>query len=165
MIEVNYKKNKFIVDERSFQSLNSKGFGTKIDNLNFLDIYEATYLLEKKKIKIISSDKEWNIEDIERKKQFSLNEYLVYKDLKSKGYQVKSGFKYGFSFRVYDKGIKEGDDHSLWLVEILYENDKEKIKDFSAKNRIANTTRKKMLMAIVDNENNITYYESSWKRM
>lgn len=106
-----------------------------------------------------------NFKEILVKTNINYQDYLIYKDLKSKGYEVKSGLKYGFRFRIYDKGIKKGDDHSLWVVEPVNENEIYKIKDFIGKNRIAHTTRKKMLLGIVDNEKNITYLEVQWKRM
>jgi tRNA-intron lyase len=77
--------------------------------------------------------------------------------------QVKSGLKYGFRFRVYDKGIREGDDHSLWLVEPVLEVDSFKVKDIAGKNRIAHSTKKKVLFGIVDNEGAVTYLETSWR--
>jgi tRNA-intron endonuclease len=36
--------------------------------------------------------------------------------------------------------------------------------DFSAKNRIAHSTKKNLLIAIVDEEGDVSYYEVSWKR-
>lgn len=165
MIEVEMIKNDFIVDEKGFQSLNSKGFGKKSNTFNSLDIYEAAFLLEKGKIEIKLKNRDISFEDIKRNKNFDMKEYITYKDLKSKGYQVKSGIKYGFSFRVYDKGIKEGEDHSLWLVKVVGENEKEKIRDLAGNNRVANSTRKKMILSIVDNEYDVTYIEMNWKRM
>jgi len=36
--------------------------------------------------------------------------------------------------------------------------------DFAAKNRVAHSTRKRLLMAIVDDENCPTFYEIKWVR-
>ncbi|HLC22649.1 MAG TPA: hypothetical protein VJJ79_02655 [Candidatus Nanoarchaeia archaeon] len=36
--------------------------------------------------------------------------------------------------------------------------------EFAAKNRVAHSTRKKLLIAIVDDENDVTYYSISWTR-
>jgi tRNA-intron endonuclease len=178
MIEIELVGDLFIVDQQSSQALLSKGFGKKDNNLFQLEPCEVLYLIEKKKAKVLETDdnkitskfrksktKELSFKQVLKRKQVSINDYIVYKDLKSKGYQVKSGLKYGFRFRVYDKGIKKGDDHSLWLVEPITETDNLKIKDIAGKNRIAHTTRKKMLFAIVDNEDSVTYLETSWKRL
>jgi len=36
--------------------------------------------------------------------------------------------------------------------------------EFSAKNRVAHSTRKRLLIAIVDEEGDVTYYEIKWTR-
>jgi len=36
------------------------------------------------------------------------------------------------------------------------------LQDFSAKNRVAHSTKKNLLIGIVDEENDVTYYEISW---
>ncbi len=90
---------------------------------------------------------------------------MVYEDLKSKGYNVKSGLKFGFLFRVYDKGIKLGEDHSLWLVDVVRESENVKIRDLISKNRVSHSANKRMILAVVDFENGITYLQNSWKRM
>ncbi|MBU3941057.1 MAG: tRNA-intron lyase, partial [Nanoarchaeota archaeon] len=36
--------------------------------------------------------------------------------------------------------------------------------EFSAKNRVAHSTKKNLLIGIVDEENDVTYYEVKWVR-
>lgn len=85
--------------------------------------------------------------------------------MKIKGYQIKSGAKYGFTFRIYDKGTKSSNDHSLWLVDIFKENKSLSFREILGKNRVAHSTNKKMIFAIFDEDKSITYLENSWKRM
>ena len=111
--------------------------------------YEALYLIENKKA--------------ESKKKIKLNKqqqnnYLVFKDLRKKGYIIKTGLKFGTEFRVY----KKKDKHSNWLVEVI--DKKINLKDFISKNRIAHSIGKKFLLAIVDSQKDITYYEVGWKK-
>lgn len=172
MIKIQIRKNKFYVDESLIQNLNSKGFGnnipitsTKIKNKIFeINPIEILFLFDKKKI-IFDEELNINFEKLLKITKIDLSKYIVYKDLKTRGYNVKTGLKYGFDFRVYDKGIKIGEDHSLWLVDVIEEKDKLKIKDLTGKNRIAHSANKKMLFAIVDFENSVTYLENSWKRL
>lgn len=166
MIIIEMRKSKFLVeDEKKQNHLLSKGFGERLERLFVLSAYEALYLVEKGKGKIMRGDKELGASDIYKEKGFSLPEYLVYKDLRLKGYNIKSGLKYGYPFRVYEKGVKAGEDHAQWLVEVFEETKSLKIRDVAGKNRVAHSTNKKMLFAIVDSENSITYIENSWKRM
>lgn len=166
-IEVKYSNKSFLIDKINFQSLNSKGYGKKEGDIYTLDYYEALYLLEKGNILVLenNTNNKLSFEKIITKIKIDIKNYLIYKDLRTKGYIVKSGLKYGFTFRVYDKGIKLKEDHSLWLVEGVFEKDKILIKDLTGKNRTAHSAKKKMILAIVDLENGITYLENNWKRL
>ncbi|MGM5483668.1 MAG: tRNA-intron lyase [Nanobdellota archaeon] len=144
-------------------------YGVLLDNGQLqLSFYEGIYLHEKKKITI--SDRKGSLELdklLKKAKRFEklfLTKYMVYKDLRSKGYIVKTALKFGADFRVYDKGIKPGEDHAKWIVYAVPENKVFSWHDFSAKNRVAHSTKKRLLMAVADSENSVTYYEVRWIR-
>ena len=88
--------------------------------------------------------------------------YCVFKDLREKGYIVKTALKYGAEFMVYDKGIKPGEDHSKWILFPVFETNTLTWQEFAAKNRVAHSTKKNLLMGIVDEKNEVTYYEIQW---
>ena len=88
--------------------------------------------------------------------------YAVFKDLREKGYIVKTALKFGADFRVYPKGVKPGKKHAKWIVFVEHETGKLTWHEFAAKNRVAHSTRKNLLLAIVDEEGDITYYEVRW---
>ncbi len=90
--------------------------------------------------------------------------YPVYKDLREKGYVIKTALKFGADFRVYDKGERPGKKHAKWIVFVDHESKKITWHEFSAKNRVAHSTKKNLLLAIADEENDITYYEVKWIR-
>jgi tRNA-intron endonuclease len=90
--------------------------------------------------------------------------YCVFKDLRSRGYIVKTALKFGADFRVYDRGIKPGEDHAKWIVYPVSEGASLTWFEFSAKNRVAHSTRKRLLMGIVDAEGDVTFYEIRWLR-
>ena len=90
--------------------------------------------------------------------------YPVYKDLRERGYVVKTALKFGADFRVYEKGKKPGEAHAKWVVFADHESSKLTWHEFSAKNRVAHSTKKNLLLAIVDEEGDISYYEVSWKK-
>ncbi len=128
-------------------------------------IYEAIYLIEKKKMELIpKKTKEDLIKKFSRNDKRILAKYLVFKDLKDKNYTVKTALKFGADFRVYAKGKKPSEDHSKWVVFVNNENEKLNWHDFVAKNRVAHSTKKKLLLGIVDEEEDITYYEVDWTK-
>ncbi len=90
--------------------------------------------------------------------------YVVFKDLRKRGYIVKTALKFGADFRVYDRGVKPGEDHARWIVYPVYESGSVTWYEFSAKNRVAHSTRKRLLVACVDAEGDVTYWELRWIR-
>ncbi len=139
---------------------------TKVQ-LNFL---EALFLLEKNKIIILDGkNKEYDFDRFVKKvskldKRFWVK-YCVFKDFRAKGYIIKTALKFGAEFRVYNKGVKPGEDHARWVVFPVNESEALTWYEFSAKNRVAHSTKKKLLLAIVDGENDITYYEVGWTKI
>jgi len=148
-------------------SLYSKSsFGEKIEEKIKYSLLEALFLFEKGKIEIFTKNKSLskqelinNLQKIDEKIQIK---YSVFKDLREKGYVVKTALKFGAEFRVYDKGAKPGDKHAKWIVFTDHESKKLTWHEFSSKNRIAHSTKKNLLLAIVDEEGDVTYYEVKW---
>ena len=127
---------------------------------------EVLFLIEKGKMDILSRNKKIPKKDLMNKfrridKKIQIK-YPVFKDLREKGYVVKTALKFGADFRVYDKGSKPGKTHAKWIVFTEHESSKLNWHEFSAKNRVAHSTKKKLLLAIIDEESDITYYEVSW---
>jgi len=134
-----------------------------------LSLLEALYLFEKNKLEIKSeAGRKIAFESFLRKaKKVEPNfwvRYCVFKDIRNRGYIIKTALKFGADFRVYDRGIKPGEDHAKWVVFPVHEASVLTWHDFSAKNRVAHSTKKRLLIGVVDDENDCTYYEVKWTR-
>lgn len=129
---------------------------------------EAILLSEEGKLEIYEKSKKLSLkkflEKIKDKDSKIMTKYIVFKDLRKKGYIVKTALKFGAEFRVYDKGSKPGEEHAKWILYPVKETDTLTWHDFSAKNRVAHSTKKKLLIAVVDEEEDVTYYEVGWIR-
>lgn len=165
MIKVESVSGSFFAKKDDFHNFFSKGYGVDCGKRYELGLYEVFFLTEKGKIEVFRNGKKLDFEDISRMRGFLMKDYVVYRDLRNRGYVVRSGLKYGFVFRVYDKGVKEGVGHSLWFVEPIGEREKVGMRDFTGRVRIAHNARKKVLLAIVDDEGSVTYIETDWKRL
>ncbi|MBQ2353337.1 MAG: tRNA-intron lyase, partial [Methanobrevibacter sp.] len=86
------------------------------------------------------------------------------RDLKDRGYVIKTGFKYGSEFRLYNRGGGPGEGHSDYLVKIIFENYDINVLDFASYVRVSHGVNKKLLLAIVDEDFDITYYNVEWTR-
>ena len=143
-------------------------YGEIKDNKIQYSLVEGLYLLEKERVDILDGKKKINFDDfvkkaVKKEKNF-WTRYVAYRDIRNRGYIVKTALKFGADFRIYDRGIKPGEDHAKWIMYPVKETDSMTWYEFSAKNRVAHSTRKRLLLAIVDDENDCTYYEVSWTR-
>ena len=144
-------------------------FGELKENKITYSLVEALYLLEKKKMDIFDNKKKPLSYDEFLRKARKIEptfwvRYCVFRDLRSRGYIVKTALKFGADFRVYDRGIKPGEDHAKWIVYPTHEAEGLTWFEFSAKNRVAHSTRKRLMLGIVDAEEDVTYYECRWIR-
>jgi len=116
-------------------------FGELVDNKVQYSISEALYLFEKGKLELFSRNKKLTEKEIMNKlgkidKRIQ-TKYPIFKDLRERGYIVKTALKFGADFRVYDKGQRPGKKHAKWIVFIDHESKKITWHEFSAKNRVA----------------------------
>ncbi len=151
-------------DSNAF-SLNKKSFFGEADGEKIVyQLSEALYLFDTGKMDIYSSNKKLSRRDILSRferidKKISIK-YPVYKNLRSRGYVLKTGLKFGADFRVYEKSPSEA--HAKWLLTCENETKRVALHEISAKARVSHSTRKKLLFAIVDDENKVTYFEIDW---
>jgi len=149
---------------------NQSRYGELLDDGRVqLSLIEALYLIEKKRLIVYDSrNKIINSDSFLKKAQKSEPNfwvrYAVYKDIRNRGYIIKTALKFGADFRIYDRGVKPGEDHARWVVFPVHEGSTLTWYDFAAKNRVAHSTKKRLLIGIVDAENDTTYYEIKWMR-
>ena len=159
--------NLVIIKEGNIAKIHEKSYyGNMTEDGLQLSIIEALYLMEKGKLEVKLDSGDLSIESLFKiiRKQGSFTNYIVYRDLRNRGYIVKTGFKYGSEFRLYERGKSPGDGHSNYLVKVANENSEFLMSDLSSYVRVAHGVNKKLLFAVVDDENDITYYNVEWTR-
>lgn len=154
--------------KKAYTLLKENFFGERINEKIIYSLPEAFFLFKNKKMVIIQNKKELSEEEIIKKfskidKNFNLK-YKVFENLRKKGMILKSGIKYGADFSVYEKSKKPGKTHSSWLLSIEPFSKKINWQEFILKNRVANSTKKKVILALQDETGNILYYEVGWKK-
>jgi tRNA-intron endonuclease len=102
---------RIVVDEVRFQDeLRTRGYGEKEDTKFVLKPYEALYLLQTKHL-LLTGQKAATFDslfDIMIKHDKNImSRFLIYRDLRSRGYVAKEGFGFGIDFRVYERGEYE----------------------------------------------------------
>lgn len=148
--------------------LEEKGYGKVSGKQIELSLVEAAYLLQKKKIDIVSGKKKLSLKNFlkyaeEKERNFHAR-YIVYSDLRERGFLVKTGLKFGCDFRVYDRGVKvkkgpkAAHEHTKWVVHAIPEEFSCSFPELSRAVRLAQNIRSEMIWAVVDNENDVTYF-------
>lgn len=131
-----------------------------------LSFFDALYLVEKGRLAVESLDgRPVSAEDIfklacENYENFS-DAYAVYKDLRDRGFIVKSGMKFGSTFAVYRYG--PGIDHAPFLVHVLHYRSELDPLEIIRAGRLSHSVRKKFLLAYRDpREGRINYFVFKW---
>ncbi len=170
-VKAHFLKERIITeDSDEARELNARScFGSIQAGKVHLGLLEALYLHDKEKIEIVDGrGKAMNSMKIRKKaERLEANfwtRYVVFRNLRNRGYIVKTALKFGADFRVYDRGIKPGEDHAKWVVFAVHEGDSLTWNEFSAKNRVAHSTKKRLLLGVVDDEEDVSFWEARWIR-
>ncbi len=131
-----------------------------------LSLVEAAYLLDRSRIKVLSGGKEQDFQaffqaasSLEKGFEFR---YVVYKDLRERGYYVQPGRP---DFRVYPRGGHPGKSPAEFYVLVISERMPLPLQEIMQPVKVAGQMRKKLMLAIVDEESDITFYEAREKSM
>jgi len=138
-----------------------------------LELIEAAYLCEKGKLKVFvkEDEKKHKIDFSELMEICSKNvnqfhpQFIVYRDLRERGYLVKTGYKFGAHFRVYERGVKlkhgpkAPHEHTKFVVHAVPEESAFSLPEMSRAVRLAHNIRATFVWAVVDKESDVTYYE------
>jgi tRNA-intron endonuclease len=149
---------------------NQHRFGSMLEGGKVqLSLLESLYLMDAGKLEVKSiKGRKLSYEGFLKKAEAAEPNfwvrYCVFKDMRNRGYIIKTALKFGADFRVYDRGVKPGEDHARWVVYPVHEGEHLTWYEFAAKNRVAHSTKKRLLIGIVDNEGDVTYYEIRWMR-
>jgi tRNA-intron endonuclease len=152
-----------IKDSRSQDQLRNKGFGDKDDINYLLETYEALYLLYLNKL-IITNGSVVSFSDllkhVLRYDKGIVTKFLVYRDLRSKGYVAKEGFGFGADFRVYERGEYEK-KQAKFVVFCVNEGINVNVGELSKNVREIETMGKSAIAAVVERRGEVIYYKLS----
>jgi len=169
-----YLQGKIVMsnDTEAFSLHKKSNFGEIVDNKIQYMLTETLYLVKKSQIEVLDGKMKPISFDTLLKKFKKIDnkiqiKYPVFKDLRDKGNIVKTALKFGAEFRVYTKGTRPGmaGKHARWIVFTDSESNKISWHELSAKTRVSHGTKKKLLLAIVDEESDVTYYEVDWVKV
>ena len=158
------KNQTIILEPNRQQELEQKGYGEIEKDKLFLKPFESLYLLYIGVLTIFKGKKSVNFNSFLQicKKQDDtiLTKFLVYRDLRTRGYTVKDGFGFGPDFRVYGKG-DFGKKGAKFLVFGLNEGKQEKLGKLQKKVEEITKMGKEPIIAVIQRQGEIIYYKIS----
>jgi len=86
------------------------------------------------------------------------HKYIIYMDLRKRGYIVRTGYGDGIDFRVFKRGANFEEDSAKYLIYPVYEGTPIELKDLDRISRVAMSSRKDLIVATVDRLSKPIYY-------
>ena len=154
-----------IAEKSSIDALSQRGYGTAENDVYTLAFYEALYLLDKELL-AVKDEKEKTVDFqslLQRYEKADKNawvNYLVYRDLRSRGYVVREGFGVGTDFRMYERGAY-GKDTASYLVLGTQEGKPLPVDDLAKVLRHCQSEKKELILAVMNRRGEIVYYSVS----
>lgn len=138
--------------------IRERGFGDLKRKRLVLSQYETFYLVEKGRIKVVEEkNKELSLHALVKKLAVGKPEiwikYLVYRDLRDRGYIVREDSR--FDFEIHGKGAERR------FITIVYEGGEASLEELTKYVADALDERKDLILAVVDRRTDIVYYSVS----
>ena len=154
-----------VADRSSIDSLSQRGYGTVEKDVLTLAFYEALFLLDKQLLRVI--DRKGTLVDFqvilqmyEKADENAWMHFMVYRDLRSRGYVVREGFGEAIDFRIYERGTY-GKDTAPFLVLSTQEGQPLPIEDLGNALMQTQSLKKEMVLAVMNRRGEIVYYSVS----
>ncbi len=133
--------------------------------LTLLDV-EALFLIEKDKALVSDSSGRVMtfpelVEHFSKKDPDFWLRYLLYSDLRRRGYIVKPGYGPKLEFRVYRRGAVAGKEPAKYLIYGLVEGKTISLSELRAISNKAKLSKKDLVLAVIDRQGDITYYDTT----
>jgi tRNA-intron endonuclease len=151
-----------ISDKNMIHELDQKGYGEIEKEKLFLKDFETLYLLYVKQLILKKSKKNINFDSYmgicQKTNSEILTKFLIYRDLRNRGYVVKEGFGFGSDFRVYERG-HFGEKGAKFLIFGLNEGQQEKIGNLQKKIEDITQMGKEPIIAVIERRGEVIYYK------
>jgi tRNA-intron endonuclease len=162
-ITAKFMDEKTIVINPKMQNvLTERGFGESQNDTLILNSFETLYLLYNNKLELKKVNKNIVFDELIQKyiqkNDDILTRFLLYRDLRTKGYVVKDGFGFDSDFRVYEKGTY-GQKDAKFLIFAFNEGTQQKIGKLYKNIHEITQMGKEPIIAVIERRGEIIYYK------
>jgi len=157
-----------VTDRDRLGELEESGYGSREGHGLVLRDYEALYLVYCKKMLLEDkSGKEVNFERLaelaQKKAGDSWTKFVIYRDLRSRGYIVREGFGFGTDLRVYERGDYPKKP-AKYVVFALDEGIEKGMAELQKSVREMAKMGKEAIIAVIERRGEVIYYKVSRAR-
>jgi len=156
-----------VLDEKA-KELHEQGYyGELVDEKKIiLTPLEALFLLERGRIEVFDENgKKLSFQELMRycssKDPDIMSNFIVYRDLRTRGYVVRPGIEGAAEFRLYERGSKNKDKVAKYLIKTFCEGMSLSLTELDKLSTLARNLGKELVLAIVDRQGDTTYYKVS----
>jgi len=151
-----------ISNKEMIHELELKGYGEIENGKLILKFFESLYLLYSDKLILKKAKKKIDFDGLmnicQKHDPETLTKFLIYRDLRNRGYVVKDGFGFGSDFRVYERG-HFGEKGAKFLIFGLNEGQQEKMGNLQKKIEQITQMGKEPIIAVIERRGEIIYYK------
>ncbi len=151
-----------VLEREEADSLSAGGYGVRKDGDSLLlRAYEALYLVSEKRMKVLSGGIELSFQDL--LKLFQKEEvsvwwaFLLFRDLRERGYVVREGPAGEAGFRVYERGTYPK-KAARYIVFLMREGSPVTVDRLWSEMRLVQGMKKKLIVAVMDRRGEVVYY-------
>jgi len=160
------EKGALVSSPEDIEELSSRGYGVPENEGLMLIFYEALFLLGKGIIEVKNEKTggKVNFQTLLQRFQ-SIDEnawarYLIYRDLRSRGYVAREGFGLGIDFRVYERG-EYGKETAKYLIFGIQEGQPVSMEELARSLRYVQSLKRKLVLAVINRRGEVVYYSLS----
>jgi tRNA-intron endonuclease, archaea type len=163
VIDAHLRGDKAFVERgEKFGELEQSGYGEREGKKLALKDYEALYLVHTKRLRLTDGEgKEVGFEAFaessQKRSRESWTKFIIYRDLRTRGYVVKEGFGFGTDLRVYERG-EYPDKAAKFVVFALDEGAKRKVEEIGESVRQIIRMGKEAIVAVIERRGEVIYY-------
>jgi tRNA-intron endonuclease len=148
------------------EELSLRGYGVTEDDKFHLTFYEALFLVDKGAIELEDEERGEKMEFQGLLERFQAVDkdawvrYLIYRDLRSRGYVAREGFGLGIDFRVYERG-DYGKETAKHLIFGIQEGQPVSVEELARTQKYVQSLKKNLVLAVINRRGEIVYYSLS----
>jgi len=157
-----------ISDRDRFGELEEVGYGSREGDRLVLRDYEALYLVHAGKLELKDHSGravqfEKMAEITQKQARDAWTKFMIYRDLRSRGYVVREGFGFGTDLRVYERG-EYPKKAAKYVVFALDEGIEKRIDDLQTSVKEMAKMGKEAIIAVIERRGEVIYYRVSRAR-